>query len=71
MPKKISKKQKQHGKTGNIKALLITLFLSAPGTLLPVVGQGEKALSQTHPLVSVTVNNVQNNVTIINQSFVW
>ena len=69
MPKQKSKKQKQHGKTG-FKALLITLFLSAPGTLLPAVGQGEKIESPARPWFNVTVNNVQNNVTIINQSSV-
>lgn len=64
------KKQKQHGKTGTFKALLITLFLSAPGTLLPALGQGEKSQSPAHLWFNVTVNNVQNNVTIINQSSV-
>lgn len=70
MPNKKSKKPKQHGKSGAITALFVTLFLAGPGALLPAVEKGEKIESPAHSWINVTVNNVQNNVTVINQSTV-
>lgn len=64
MPKK---SKKSNRKVGGIPAWFITLVMSF-STLLP--GHGEKGDFGTQPLVNVTVNNVHNNVTIINNGSV-
>lgn len=64
MPKKSKKK---HGKKGGMPAVLITVLLSISGAL---PDKGQSANSPTSPLFSVTVNNVNNNITVINQSSV-
>ena len=64
MPKQVKKSSR---KKSRLPAMLITLLLSVSGAFQ---GQGDKGNLLANPLINVTVVNVHNNVTVINQSSV-